>query len=192
MRIDRTYMPVETLGPGERIVVWTCGCSKGCRGCANPELWDADVGQDIPVDKLVAMLLEMSERSGITRLTLTGGDPLEQPGELLNLFRKIRSRFNDILIYTGYTIHEVAAFIGQSAFEELKSLADALMDGPYVEALNDGECALRGSTNQRLYLFNEGLREDYAMAMTEPRRVQNAVFDGRSISIGIHGGNDGS
>lgn len=185
-------MPVETLGPGKRIVLWTRGCSKGCAGCANPELWDADAGLDIPTGKLAAMLLEMSERSGIARLTLTGGDPLEQSEELLDLLRKVRSRFTDILVYTGYTIDEAAAAIGQSAFEELKGLADALMDGPYVEALNDGTCALRGSTNQQLHLFNEGLRGDYAIAMAEPRRVQNVVFDGRSISIGIHGGKDGS
>lgn len=192
MRIDRAYMPVETLGPGKRIVVWTCGCTKGCQGCANPELWDADAGLDVAIDKLAAMLLEMSERSGITRLTLTGGDPLEQPEELLGLLRKVRPQFTDILVYTGYAIDEAAASIGQSAFEELKGLADALMDGPYIEPLNDGVCALRGSTNQQLHLFNEGLREDYAFAMAEPRQVQNVVFDGRSISIGIHGGKDGS
>lgn len=188
MRIDRVYMPVETLGPGERIAVWTYGCSKGCARCANPELWDADAAPDVSIDKLAAILLEMSDRSGITRLTLTGGDPLEQSEELLNLLRKVRSQFKDILVYTGYTIDETTEAIGQSAFEELKGLSDALMDGPYVEALNDGACALRGSINQRLHLFNDGLYEDYAIAMAEPRRVQNVVFDGRSMSIGIHGG----
>ena len=192
MRIDRVYMPVETLGPGKRIVVWTRGCSKGCQGCANPELRNADAGLDVAIDKLVAMLVEMSERSGITRLTLTGGDPLEQPEELLDLLRRVRSCFTDILVYTGYTIDEAAASIGQSGFDEIRDLADALMDGPYVEALNDGECALRGSTNQQLHLFNEDLRADYDAAMTEPRRVQNVMFDGRSLSIGIHGGKDGS
>lgn len=40
MFVDRIYFPVTTLGPGERVVVWTCGCTKRCPGCANPELWE--------------------------------------------------------------------------------------------------------------------------------------------------------
>lgn len=188
MRVDRAYMPVETLGPGRRIVVWTCGCTKGCAGCANPELWDGASGRGVDVDVLAALLLEMSGRSGITRLTVTGGDPLEQPTELRDLLRKLRHRFTDILIYTGYTLAEAKEALGPAAFKELTVLADALIDGPYISALNDGACAMRGSTNQRLHLFNESLRKEYELAMMEPRRVQNAVFDGRSLSIGIHGG----
>lgn len=188
MRIDRVYAPVETLGPGKRIVVWACGCSKRCPGCANPELWPAEEGMELGQDELAAMLLEMAKRSGITRLTFTGGDPLEQGEALMGLLRKIRHGFADILIYTGYTLKEAEQVLGVDGFAEFAQLADAVIDGPYVEGLNDGECALRGSTNQALTVFNDGLRKEYERALAEPRRVQNAVFDGRAISIGIHGG----
>lgn len=184
-------MPVETLGPGKRIALWTCGCSKKCPGCSNPELWDADEVTDIPEDKLAAALIEMAERSGIDRLTITGGDPLEQPHALIDLLRKIRAHFKDILIYTGYTLEDVVQVLGSDRFETLKDLCDALIDGPYIERLNDGQCALRGSTNQELHLFNANLQKDYEFAMSEPRRVQNIVFDGRSMSIGIHGAKTG-
>ena len=56
-----------------------------------------------------------------------------------------------------------------------------------VEAENDGVCALRGSTNQRVIVLNPALETLYHEEMQKPRSVQNAVFDGRAISIGIHG-----
>lgn len=188
MRIDRAYLPVETLGPGRRIVVWTQGCSKHCQGCSNPELWDEQGGRDIPTDSLVSMLIQMADRAGIDRITFTGGDPLEQPRTLLDLLRKIRARFCDILVYTGYTLAEVRTVLGETLYEEFTRLTDALIDGRYIEAQNDGECALCGSTNQQLHLFtaSEGLCADYGRALSEPRRIQNVVFDGRSLSIGIH------
>ncbi len=188
MRIDRTYLSVETLGPGQRIVVWTQGCTKHCQGCSNPELWDPQGGCDIAEDTLANMLIQMADRAGIDRITFTGGDPLEQPRALLDLLCKIRDRFCDILIYTGYTLAEVQTVLGEAQYAELVQLADALIDGRYIEAQNDGKCALRGSTNQELHLFtaNERLRTEYGQALAEPRRIQNVVFDGRSLSIGIH------
>lgn len=188
MRIDRAYLPVEALGPGRRIVVWTQGCSKHCQGCSNPELWDAYGGRDIPEDTLASMLGQMAAQAGIERITFTGGDPLEQPRALLGLLRKIRAHFCDILIYTGYTLAEVQAVLGEIHYGEFTRLADALIDGRYVEAQNDGKCALRGSTNQQLHLFtvDERLRAEYDRALAEPRRIQNVIFDGRSLSIGIH------
>ena len=188
MRIDRTYLPVETLGPGQRIVVWTQGCSKHCQGCSNPELWDEQGGRDIAEETLASMLIQMAAQANIDRITFTGGDPLEQPRALLELLRKIRSRFCDILVYTGYTLAEVQMVLGETQYAEFTQLADALMDGRYIEKQNDGKCALRGSTNQQLHLFtkNEQLCQEYGQALLEPRRIQNVVFGGRSLSIGIH------
>ncbi len=56
-----------------------------------------------------------------------------------------------------------------------------------MAALNDGTCGLRGSTNQRLIVLNPALETLYHEEERKPRRVQNAVFDGRALSIGIHG-----
>ncbi len=127
----------------------------------------------------------------------------------------IRSAFDDILIYTGYTFGELTAMpklpkgllplpsspqpssgglpnegsagAAPSAHPEDAPLIDVLIDGPYVEAENDGVCALRGSTNQRVIVLNPALETLYHEEMQKPRSVQNAVFDGRAISIGIHG-----
>ena len=228
MFVDRLYVPVTTLGPGERVVVWTCGCAKHCRGCANPELWETRPDAAIEPARLAALLANLAERTGTRRITFTGGDPLEQADELAQVLAAIRSSFDDILVYTGFTLEELqgrADFFsslltsitaasmlgdepqgssdssgkspsteanapvpgGQSPDQTPPPLIDVLIDGPYLEALNDGTCALRGSTNQRVIVLNPALENLYHEEMSKPRRVQNAVFDGRAMSIGIHG-----
>ncbi len=205
MFVDRLYVPVTTLGPGERIVVWTCGCTKYCPGCANPELQKTRPDAAIEPARLAALLTDLAERTGTRRITFTGGDPLEQAEELAQVLAAIRPSFDDILVYTGFTLEklqrrpdfpsrllaplprESSAGKGTGARTSLPPLIDVLIDGPYLEALNDGACALRGSTNQRVIVLNPALENLYHEEMSKPRRVQNAVFDGRAMSIGIHG-----
>ncbi|WP_304426039.1 4Fe-4S single cluster domain-containing protein [uncultured Adlercreutzia sp.] len=224
MFVDRLYYPVSTLGPGQRIALWTRGCSKHCSGCANPELWEAAADAYIENEKLADILLDLAARTGTHRLTVTGGDPLEQADDLAQVLATVRPAFDDILVYTGYILEgETAPRRGVSSSgapparsaddlsedetplrgavsprgsvssgsfrlpDALDPLIDVVIDGPYVEALNDGICGLRGSANQRLIVRNPALEKLYHEEERKPRRVQNAVFDGRAISIGIHG-----
>lgn len=73
MFVDRIYFPVTTLGPGERVVVWTCGCTKRCPGCANPELWETRPEAAIEPARLAAVLNDLAGRTGAHRITFTGG-----------------------------------------------------------------------------------------------------------------------
>lgn len=215
MLVDRLYFPVTTLGPGERVVVWTCGCTKHCPGCTNPELWEARSDAAIASARLAAILNDLAARTGAHRITFTGGDPLEQAADLARVLAAIRPAFDDILVYTGYTFEELvatpdlpkglltlpssegvherrppnedSATPNPCADWEEAPLIDALIDGPYVEAENDGVCGLRGSANQRVIVLNPTLETLYHEEMQKPRSVQNAVFDGRALSIGIHG-----
>lgn len=262
MLIDRAYAPVETLGPGTRIAVWTVGCSKRCEGCANPELWCIDQAKDIDDGQLSEALIGMAQQAGIQRITFTGGDPFEQPESLARVLAAIRPHFKDILVYTGYTLDNLHAFADGSkrelqgmphaavpcdtpihvpydseplrtpcahepsrtssdrehlstqyerescdepgangeqqsgriedarvraAVKEALDRVDALIDGPYVESLNDGACPLRGSSNQIVHVFSESLQGDYDVALKQPRRIQNVHFGDTFMSIGIHG-----
>lgn len=206
MLIDRIYAPVTTLGPETRIALWSVGCSKACAGCANPELWRAASDKRIDDERLAAALIAMAQRSGIRRVTFTGGDPFEQPESLACVLDLIRPHFDDILVYTGYTLDELTEYAegscktlagmpsdssetGEPTRRSVRSaldLIDALVDGPYIESLNDGVCAMRGSSNQRVHLFNDALAEDYRRALIEPRRIQNVRFGDTCMSIGIH------
>ena len=188
MLIDRIYAPVTTLGAGTRIAVWTVGCSKHCKGCANPELWSANPGKSMDDARLADALVGMARHSGIRRITFTGGDPFEQPESLVRVLSVIRPHFDDILVYTGFTLDELRAEASRKlAVDAALEHIDVLVDGPYVEALNDGVCAMRGSSNQRVHVFNVGLRDDYDAALKQPRRIQNVHFGGTFMSVGIHG-----
>lgn len=212
MFVDRLYYPVTTLGPGERIVVWTRGCTKHCPGCANPELWEARPDAALPNERVAELLLNLAARTGAHRLTFTGGDPLEQADDLAEVLAAVRLAFDDILVYTGFMLEDEAFLTGdtssgllspQGSLEgppssdsmtllrrlpaALEPLIDVIIDGPYVAALNDGRCGLRGSTNQRVIVRSPHLENLYHEEEQKPRRIQNAVFDGRALSIGIHG-----
>ena len=94
--------------------------------------------------------------------------PLSLPPLIFGLNGKRKSKKN---------LNERSAGAAPSAHPEDAPLIDVLIDGPYVEAENDGVCALRGSTNQRVIVLNPALETLYHEEMQKPRSVQNAVFD---------------
>ena len=175
-----------------------CGaCVKGCpaeaRSVSGKEMTAGDAFDEVAGDRLF-----YGSDGG---LTVTGGDPLEQPCDLIALLTAVRDAFDDILVYTGYEFDELPDMLEEDQFRALfgsgtpcpascptaAPLVDVLIDEPYMEALNDGVCGLRGSTNQRLIVLNPALEKLYHEEERKPRSVQNAVFDGRALSIGIHG-----
>lgn len=186
MFIDRILFPVSTLGPGQRVVVWTSGCSKRCPGCANQELWETNKSQEMPVEQAARVLEALSINRGAHRLTLTGGDPLEQCGEVARMLESVRDLYDDVLLYTGFTLAEARTILGGD-MARVERVVDAVIDGRYVKKLNDGIAPLRGSTNQEIHIITPRLEQEYRLYMREGRCVQNYVFNGKAISVGIHG-----
>lgn len=185
MFVSHVLAPVVSLGPGERIVVWTAGCSKRCAGCISPQWRSQSPDQDVDVDELARMLLDTAREHGVHRLTVSGGDPLEQASELVKLLATIRCAYDDILVYTGFTLEELPRAIGTDVWETLKPLIDVLIDGPYVDELNVPDCVLRGSTNRRVIYLSDRPHDDYDQYLQQPRQLQNYVQDGTVITVGI-------
>ena len=78
-----------------RVVLWLSGCSHRCKGCQNPQTWDADSG--IPFDKSAKEeLFRELDKDYISGLTLTGGDPLFESNldGVLDLVTEINRRYN--------------------------------------------------------------------------------------------------
>lgn len=186
MRVARILYPIQALGPGNRVVVWTAGCKKGCSKCENPELWDSSPGQEVETGKLAERLVEMSNVYGAHEITITGGDPLEQPMDLLEVLRLIRSSYDDVLLYTGYEWQEIELGFGPLFLSNLCKLVDVIVDGRYVDEKNDKGLALRGSSNQTIRFLSDGLAEKYEPYIAQGRIVQNIAYGGRVISVGIH------
>lgn len=186
MLIDRVFFPVTALGPGNRLVIWTVGCSKHCYNCANPELWQFDKTRDIDINEFNKAIHDAVSGKTVDGITVTGGDPLEQCDELLSLILKLKDISSDVLVYTGYDYNTFREHANNSIIARLEAEISVLIDGPYIDALNDNSCCLRGSTNQRLLYFDDSVAEKYQLYLQQGRQVQNVFYDDKVISIGIH------
>jgi anaerobic ribonucleoside-triphosphate reductase activating protein len=141
-------------GPGDRFVIWTQGCRKHCKNCYNPETWSHYRNNLILVDEI----FESIKNSSATGVTISGGDPFEQPEELFYLLTKIKQLdlSDGVIVFTGYTIDEIRVR------EELrKSLdyIDVLIDGLYVEEKRTLS-GLAGSSNQEFYFLTDKISRD--------------------------------
>ena len=150
----RGYCLSRVNGPGLRFVLWTQGCSKGCKNCFNPETWSFEKYKLLtPLE-----IFELIKNSSVSGVTITGGDPLEQPEELLELLILLESLnlSNGIILFTGFTIDEI-----NKDFLLRKSLGyiDVLIDGRFE---NDKRISssLRGSENQNIIYFSSKIKEE--------------------------------
>lgn len=115
MYAARILYPVKTLGPGDRVGIWLCGCSHGCPGCSNPELWSCGEQFRITRERLLQLVGSIAQGAEVEGFTITGGDPLEQSEELALLLPELRKISGDILVYTGYTLEQLRAMDSPAA-----------------------------------------------------------------------------
>ncbi len=141
-------------GPGARFVVWFQGCTLGCPGCFNPATHATDLGGGPSLDALIAELTRAAHAGSIEGLSLSGGEPLQQPAAARALLDAARALGLSTLAFSGYTLEEIHALPGGP---EVLARLDVLIDGRYVagDRLATG---LRGSANQRIQLLTDRYR----------------------------------
>src|SRR5262249_19665272 len=100
LALSRMHFPIMSLGYGRRIALWTQGCSLGCKGCMSVDTW-ATRPANTPIDEVITRLDSwLSEADG---LTVSGGEPFDQPKAIIALLTAVRARVRgDILLFTGY------------------------------------------------------------------------------------------
>ena len=181
MQIERGVLGVKTLGPGNRFALWVNGCHRRCPGCVSVRLQLPRPGNEQPVEEFLSGF-DFSQTDGAT---VSGGEPFNQPEELLKLVRWFRARgMEDILVYTGFTLEELRGMGSETVDEVLRSIA-VLIDGPYVRALDTGEGNLKGSDNQRILIFNEKFRPAYEAYERRERNMQEFLLDNVQLAVGI-------
>ncbi|HEU0032657.1 MAG TPA: 4Fe-4S single cluster domain-containing protein [Kofleriaceae bacterium] len=150
-------------GPGARFVIWLQGCTLGCPGCFNPGTHDPLAGRATTVDELAAQFGD-----DIEGISLSGGEPLQQPEAAAALLERAQRRGLSTLAFSGYTLDEIRALPGGPA---VLARLDVLVDGRYRagERLATG---LRGSANQRIHL----LTDRYTLADVEATPVAEIVI----------------
>ena len=125
-----------------------------CKNCYNPETWSHYRNNLILVDEI----FESIKNSSATGVTISGGDPFEQPEELFYLLTKIKQLdlSDGVIVFTGFTIDEIRVR------EELnKSLdyIDVLIDGLYIEEKRISS-GLAGSSNQQFHFLTDKISRD--------------------------------
>jgi anaerobic ribonucleoside-triphosphate reductase activating protein len=165
-------------GPGTRFVIWFQGCSLGCPGCFNPGTHAPGGRSRVGVDALVADILAQGD--AIEGITLSGGEPFEQPEAALALVSAVHGRSGlSILIFSGYTIEEIRAMPSGGA---ILAHLDVLVDGRYQAGQRLGR-GLRGSANQRIHLFGDRYRAEDIEATPEAEIRIDA--QGRVVLTGV-------
>ena len=143
-------------GPGVRVALFVSGCRHRCKGCFNPDTWDFAAGEPW-TDAVQERVLAACEKDWIQGLSLLGGEPFEPENQraLVPLLRAFRARFpqKDVWAWTGCVYER--DLLRESpwrceATDEMLSLVDTLVDGPFIEAQKNITLRFRGSSNQRI------------------------------------------
>ncbi|HHT63525.1 MAG: anaerobic ribonucleoside-triphosphate reductase activating protein [Bacillota bacterium] len=135
-------------GPGIRFVVFVQGCPHGCPGCHNPDTHDFMGGE---LRRISSLIRQIENRPMITGLTISGGEPFCQAGACGELAREAKALGKDVVVYSGYIFEELKEMAERNRdVRTLLTLADILIDGPYLQEQRDLNLPFRGSANQRI------------------------------------------
>lgn len=144
------------LGPGYRSVLWVQGCPRNCAGCISKKWAEEKVANEASPQELAYLLLQDPQ---ITGITISGGEPLLQAKQLIELVCECRKHKDvDFICYTGFTFEEIVSDQTHPERAQFLQYLDVLIDGPYKEELDDDR-GLRGSSNQRVIFLTNRLKE---------------------------------
>lgn len=143
-------------GLGVRVSLFVSGCLNHCYNCFQPETWNFDYGQEFNQSVIDEIITALTPHY-IQGLTVLGGEPfeLENQKEVLNLMKQVKEKLpkKNIWCFTGYVLDQDLLEYGKRHGEytdELLSLIDVLVDGPFMEEQKNISLNFRGSENQRV------------------------------------------
>ena len=181
MLLSRLHHPVTNLGYGVRAGIWFQGCTVYCRGCVSRDTWAFDDAYRCDVGAVTSWLDDLDD--GAARLdgvTISGGEPTDQPEALLALLDHLEARRTgdfDVLVYSGRTTEYLSAELPW-----LWERADVVVSEPF-DVDSAGDCALRGSANQRVHLLTPIAAQRYP----EDRYEELYRLQRQRISINVDG-----
>ena len=175
------YSQIRTLdinnGPGLCVSLYVQGCKRHCDQCFNPETWDYSGGK-LWNRRVEIQFIEACKDEHIKNICILGGEPLDQGKELLDLLVKLKEKVKKpIWLWTGYTWEDVVKDknrVYQQNFdidkiikEEILTMCDVVIDGPFVYEKMDTSLRYRGSANQRVINVKESLKQNKVVLYEE-------------------------
>lgn len=147
-------------GEGIGISLFVQGCHFHCKNCFNPETWDFNGGKEWN-DEVKEYFIGLLKNEHIKRVSILGGEPLcdENVDAIIELCKRIKTEYSDkkIWVYTGYEFNNIK---DSEHKKEILQWIDILVDGPYVDELQDFNLRFRGSSNQRIIDVPSSLRNE--------------------------------
>lgn len=165
--ISRLHYPVTSLGPGKRVGLWFQGCSIRCTGCISTDTW-AHGKNEVDITEVFDLLdVWLPESNGIT---ITGGEPFDQPDQLRLILTHCRSYDHlTTFVYSGYSLESLAVKL-----KSMDGLIDVLMAGP-LDITQSQNKPLRGSDNQKLIAFSD--KGDFVINQIEQHYSENTILN---------------
>lgn len=161
MRIAGTVQDSIVDGPGLRFAVFVQGCRHRCPGCQNPQTHDPTGGIERTVEDLIDRMRSNPLTDG---LTLSGGEPFDQPADCLILAKAAHADGLDVWCWTG-GIYEDLLSCGTPRQQALLQEIDVLVDGPFLLEERTLSLPWRGSRNQRIIQVAESLAQGRTVLM---------------------------
>lgn len=143
-------------GEGIRYTIFTQGCPHHCPQCHNPQTHDPNGGYDEDTEKILSAVAENPLLDGIT---LSGGEPMEQPIPCAVLAQGAKKLGLNVWTYTGYTWEQLVQK-NDSNIQKLLAFTDVLIDGTFVYSLRSLELCFKGSSNQRTIDVQKSLAQN--------------------------------
>lgn len=153
-------------GEGVRVSLFVSGCTNHCKECFNPETWNFNYGKPFTKETEDYIIQQLSSPF-VNGLSLLGGEPFEPKNqkELLPFVKRVREKFPDknIWAYSGFKLEDELLKEGSYANCEytrpLLENIDVLVDGRFDRELKNIRLNFRGSSNQRIILVQESLKQ---------------------------------
>ena len=182
IRLHDMVLHTASLGPFNRCAIWLQGCDRHCSGCMSVQTQAFDAGCLISVEEIFHELIAISDIEGIT---ISGGEPFLQIDALHELLTVVRHQTNlGVILYSGYYLAELAAMENPKAREIIYGLVDVVIDGSYVEMLNDDK-GLRGSTNQNVHFITERYRPFEKVFTKDARKAEIRLNNQELFFVGV-------
>lgn len=155
--------------------MWVAGCSLACPGCINPGFWPADAGREVETAELAARIAAVP---GLRGVTLSGGEPLEQPEAVAEFLAMLEPRL-DSIVFTGFSPAEL---LGDARKARALARADLAIAGRYERERAGDADPWAGSSNKTVLALSGRIRPDEFPSC----RVEAQIApDGRLIVTGF-------
>lgn len=169
-------------GPGERVCIQVQGCPIRCSGCAVPFTWSTKGGYDVTVSELFQRIIEGPMVEGITFL---GGEPFEQAASLAELGARLKEKGLSVMTFSGYLLEDIRK-ANRKDWNDLLSVTDLMIDGPFIKEQRDLSRPWVGSANQRYHFLTDRYLHLKEELMSKPNRLEVRLKpDGRVFANGM-------